>query len=152
MRCYCVCKYRLFARQPSILALPPISSLFDLLFRMGFFSGCWEALLQFASYTQSTGLLDHVGQQPLGLPQHEYPHATAGSLGPVFPPQDAENHFQCDYSAMVGYKHFNSASNPLYWLRPASSKNVTYDIHTDYEEIGPVRVAREVMLLTDGTR
>lgn len=112
---------------------------------MGFFSGCWEALLQFASYAQSTGLLDHVGQQPLVLPHNEHTQAVAGPVGPVFQPAGAENNFTCDYSAMVGYRACNSVSDRQCWLKPTSRKNMTFDIHTNYEDFHPVGTTREVM-------
>jgi len=111
---------------------------------MGFFSGCWEALLQFASYAQSTGLLDHVGQKPLVLPHDAQTQAAAGAVGPVFPPEGAEGNFKCDYSAMVGYKACNAAGDRQCWLRPASRKNMTFDIHTNYEDFHPIGVTREV--------
>lgn len=43
---------------------------------MGFFSSCWEALLQVSAYAETLGTRYHSAQEPLRLPIHGYHEAS----------------------------------------------------------------------------
>lgn len=114
---------------------------------MGFINSCWDALVQLASYAQSSGLKFHNGQLPLTLPHHSN---NGQAVGPVFAPAGAENGFVCDYSTMVGYTACNSASDRQCWLKPSSTTSPFYNITTNYEDLSliPKGITREYWLET----
>ena len=71
--------------------------------------------------------------------------------GPVFSPPNSSPGFQCDYSAMEGWRHTAAAGSRSNWLEKTSSNDDPtagiYNIFTDYERFTPKGITREVRAL-----
>ena len=71
--------------------------------------------------------------------------------GPVFSPPNSSPGFQCDYSAMEGWRHTAAAGSRTNWLeKTGSDYDPTagiYNIFTDYEHFTPKGITREVRAL-----
>lgn len=112
-----------------------------------FFQYCWEVLLKIATYSPLLDSSSYNQQQPFVVPQNAHDsHDLAPLAGPSF--KVAGTNFVCNYPRMNGYRSCNSAKGRDCWLRSSDTRNITYDIHTEYDTPGdnftPTGVIREV--------
>lgn len=98
---------------------------------MNFLHSCWEVLLLLASHSQTfEGYLASSHQRPLGIAEpHNDDHGIVSSAGVSF--KVAGTNFTCQYPSMTGYTACNNPLDRQCWLRGSSTKDVTYDIHTE---------------------
>ncbi|CAK1368130.1 Laccase-2 [Cercospora beticola] len=117
-----------------------------------FFEYCWEVLLKIATYSPLLDSSSYTSQQPFVVPQNAHDNNELAPLaGPSF--KVAGTNFVCNYPRMNGYRSCNSAKGRDCWLRSSDAKNITYDIHTEYDTPGdnftPTGVIREYWLDVD---
>lgn len=68
--------------------------------------------------------------------------------GPIFHPPNASPGFDCDYSAMKGWRHSADAGARTQWLSHSADDDFpyggTYDINTDWGKYAPTGITRKV--------
>lgn len=72
------------------------------------------------------------------------PLVSASAPPDPFNPPSAPDEFKCEYPQLKDYSFCSTYGDRSCWLKSSNSKNLTYDINTNYEREFPEGITRKV--------